>query len=59
MKVFSEEGISGTTDLENRPALMDLLEALAANGTKLLLIEKLDRLARDLMVQETNYWRLS
>lgn len=32
---------------------MELLEALAANGTKLMLIEKLDRLARDLMVQET------
>jgi DNA invertase Pin-like site-specific DNA recombinase len=30
-----------------------MMEALAANGTKLVLIEKLDRLARDLMVQET------
>jgi DNA invertase Pin-like site-specific DNA recombinase len=53
VKVFREEGVSGTTELENRPALMALLEALAANGTKLVLIEKLDRLARDLMVQET------
>lgn len=53
VKVFREEGISGTTDLENRPALVALLEALAANGTRLVLIEKLDRLARDLMVQET------
>ncbi len=53
VKVFREEGVSGTTDLENRPALMELFEALAANGTRLILIEKLDRLARDLMVQET------
>jgi DNA invertase Pin-like site-specific DNA recombinase len=53
MKVFREEGVNGATELENRPALMELLEALAANGTKLVLIEKLDRLARDLMVQET------
>jgi len=45
--------VSGATELENRPALMELLEALAGNGTKLVLIEKLDRLARDLMVQET------
>ena len=29
------------------------MEALASNGTKVVLIEKLDRLARDLMVQET------
>ena len=53
VKVFREEGVSGATDLENRPALMELFEALAANGTRLVLIEKLDRLARDLMVQET------
>jgi DNA invertase Pin-like site-specific DNA recombinase len=32
---------------------MAMLEALVANGTRLVLIEKLDRLARDLMVQET------
>src|SRR3954453_1330938 len=53
VKIFREEGISGTTELENRPALLELLEALASNGTNLVLIEKLDRLARDLMVQET------
>jgi DNA invertase Pin-like site-specific DNA recombinase len=32
---------------------MELMEALARNGTRLVLIEKLDRLARDLLVQET------
>jgi DNA invertase Pin-like site-specific DNA recombinase len=53
VKVFEERGVSGKTDLENRPALMAMLEALAANGTRMVLIEKLDRLARDLMVQET------
>jgi len=53
VKVFREEGIGGATELESRPALLAMHEALAANGTKLILIEKLDRLARDLMVQET------
>lgn len=52
-RVFEEEGVRGATELENRPALLSMLEALAENGTKLVLIEKLDRLARDLMVQET------
>lgn len=52
-RVFREEGVCGATELENRPALMSLLDALLANGTKLVLIERLDRLARDLMVQET------
>jgi DNA invertase Pin-like site-specific DNA recombinase len=53
VKVFREEGVCGATDLENRPALLAMLEALAADGVKLVAIEKLDRLARDLMVQET------
>lgn len=53
VRVFEEKGIGGATDLEDRPALMELLEALAANGTTLVLIEKLDRVARDLLVQET------
>jgi DNA invertase Pin-like site-specific DNA recombinase len=50
---FRDEGVSGTKDLENRPALLDLMTALHSNGTKLVLVERLDRLARDLMVQET------
>ena len=51
--VFRDEGISGTKDLENRPALVEMMAALQGNGTKLVLIEKLDRLARDLLVQES------
>jgi DNA invertase Pin-like site-specific DNA recombinase len=53
VKTFRERAIPGATDLENRPALMALLDALAADGCKLVLIERLDRLARDLMVQES------
>jgi DNA invertase Pin-like site-specific DNA recombinase len=53
VKVFREEGVSGTKDLENRPALRDLMIALTDGDTTLVLVEKLDRLARDLMVQET------
>lgn len=52
-KVFREEGVSGAKDLDERPALAEMLEALHGNGTKLVLIEKLDRLARDLLIQET------
>jgi DNA invertase Pin-like site-specific DNA recombinase len=48
-----EDTVSGKKDLENRPALQDLMTALHGNGTKLVLIEKLDRLARDLMIQES------
>src|ERR1700761_521222 len=52
VQVFREEGVSGTKDLESRPALLELLEtAKEAEGT--VIIEKLDRLARDLMVSES------
>ena len=50
--IFREEGVSGT--LEQRPALARLLIDLEENGRdiKTILIERMDRLARDLMVQE-------
>jgi DNA invertase Pin-like site-specific DNA recombinase len=38
--------------LEDRPAFADMMTALHADGVRLVLIEKLDRLARDLVVQE-------
>ncbi len=50
VKYFSDEGISGT--LENRPALASMLIDLELNGVKTVIIEKVDRLARDLMIQE-------
>ena len=53
MKVFREEGVSGAKELANRPALSELMKTLHGNGVKMVLVERLDRLARDLMVQET------
>ena len=50
MQEYEEEGISGRK--KNRPALARLLVDLENNGVRYLIIEKLDRLARDLMVQE-------
>lgn len=53
VRIFKERGVCGATELENRPALSELFNALEENGVKTVVIEKLDRLARDLMVQET------
>jgi DNA invertase Pin-like site-specific DNA recombinase len=53
VKVYREEGVSGTVDSAERPAWVELMTALHANGVRTILIERLDRLARDLMVQET------
>ncbi len=50
--MFREEGVSGTKAMESRPALLELLEAVKETGGTVI-IEKLDRLARDLMVSES------
>jgi len=53
VRVFKEEGISGTKAITDRPAFVAMMEALHSNGVKLVLVESLGRLARDLMVQES------
>lgn len=53
VQYFEERAVSGTKELDDRPALQELLVALLSNGVRTVLIEKLDRLARDLMVQES------
>ena len=50
---FEEKGVSGTLDLEHRPALSELMIVLHSNGIRTVLVERLDRLARDLMIQES------
>lgn len=49
---YRDEGISGTTELENRPGLAACLERIENNGVKVILVESSDRLARDAMVSE-------
>ena len=49
---FEENAVSGTTESIDRPAFNAMLEALLLNGTRTVLIERLDRLARDVYIQE-------
>lgn len=53
VKIYRETGVSGT--LANRPALAEMMVDLEENGhgIKTVVAEKLDRIARDLMIQET------
>jgi len=52
VKTFREEGVTGSKETMDRPAWVEMMSTLHGNGVKTILIEKLDRLARDLMVQE-------
>ena len=53
VKIFKDNGISGASELENRPGLAELFSD-AENNKEIeeVLIFKLDRLARDLYIQE-------
>src|ERR1017187_4393307 len=52
VKVFREKGVTGSKESMDRPAFSEMMTALHSNGVRTIIIEKLDRLARDLMVQE-------
>src|SRR5947209_4834990 len=49
---FADEGVSGAIETTDRPAFAQMLTTLHSNGVRTVIVEKLDRLARDLMVQE-------
>ncbi|MDJ0335359.1 recombinase family protein [Salinibacterium sp. G-O1] len=49
---FRDEGVSGMLDATEREGLMDALTALQDGSVDLLLVARLDRLARSLTVQE-------
>ena len=52
LKVYREEGISGTMDEEHRPAFKEMISEILRNGVNIIIIESLDRLAREYRIQE-------
>lgn len=49
---YRDEAVSGTKDLDQREGLSELLARIQANGVRVVVVERADRLARDLMVGE-------
>ena len=52
VREFADEGVSGAMETTDRPAFAEMVATLHSNGVRTVIVEKLDRLARDLMVQE-------
>ena len=52
VKTFQEGGVTGSQETMDRPEWVAMMAALHSNGVKTIIIECLNRLARDLMVQE-------
>ena len=51
--ILSDEGVSGAKELEDRPGLADALDMIRSGKAQGIVVPRLDRLARDLIVQET------
>lgn len=49
---YRDEGVSGTKELDAREGLSDLLARIRSNGVRVVIVERADRLARDLIVSE-------
>ena len=50
--IFKETGISGVFDEKHRPAFAEMVRELLTNGVRTVLVESLDRLAREYRIQE-------
>ncbi len=50
---FSDDGVSGSNGLDTREALPDALDLLRRGGAQGFVVYRLDRLARDLILQES------
>lgn len=50
---YADAGVSGTTEHGEREGFSEMLVRIAGNCVRLVLVERADRLARDLLVQET------
>lgn len=52
VRVLTDEAVSGAKDLGDRPALLEAFETIKAGQAGGLVVPRLDRLARDLILQE-------
>lgn len=53
IETMYQENISGVRNEDDRPAFQDMVTAIMGNGVRTIIIERLDRLAREYRVQET------
>jgi DNA invertase Pin-like site-specific DNA recombinase len=52
---FYDEAVSGADQVTSRPGFAAMMERIAGNGVRTVIVETANRFARDLIVQETGY----
>lgn len=50
--IFKEKGVSGSNDEAHRPQFTEMIEDMLSNGVRVIVVESLDRLAREFRIQE-------
>jgi DNA invertase Pin-like site-specific DNA recombinase len=58
LEIIGDEGLSGARGLQGRPGLAEALRRIENDEASVLVLYRLDRLARDLLLQETVVERL-
>ncbi len=53
VRFFREEAVSGTASEEDRPAFQEMVAEILKDGVRTIIIEGMDRLAREYRIQET------
>lgn len=51
-RYYEEKGVSGTKDESGRPAFQEMVTDILSNGVRTVIVERLDRLAREYTIQE-------
>jgi DNA invertase Pin-like site-specific DNA recombinase len=54
---YSDDGVKGADPVNHRPGFAAMLDYIAGNGVRAIIVETASRFARDLIVQETG-WRM-
>src|SRR3954451_23622901 len=52
---FYDEAVSGADHVTLRPGFAAMMERIAGNGARTIIVETANRFARDLILQETGY----
>jgi DNA invertase Pin-like site-specific DNA recombinase len=55
VRAFYDAAVSGSDPIAERKGFAEMLEAIAANGVRAILVETANRFARDLIIQETGW----
>jgi len=55
VETFYDEAVSGADHVTDRPGFTAMMERIASNGVRNIIVETANRFARDLIVQETGY----